>query len=112
MMFSRLLRRTGALAALLAISLQAFWPALVHAQPKSVSTEAICSAGGGDHGAGKHFRHCALCGGADRFQALVPSPAPFSAQPAAAVESPAARPAPLHSAFRLPANPRAPPVQS
>jgi hypothetical protein len=111
-MFSRLLRRTGALAALLAISLQAFWPALVQAQPKSISAGAICSAGGGEHGAGKHFRHCALCGGADRFQALVPSPAPFAALPVAAMESPAARPAPLHSEFRRPANPRAPPARS
>jgi hypothetical protein len=68
MSFSRLLRRHAAFAALLAVALQALWPAIAQARPSDSVSVPICSVDGTRHEiqlpVGKTSdgsEHCKLC---------------------------------------------------
>jgi Protein of unknown function (DUF2946) len=76
MMFSRLFRRSAALAATAAIALQAFWPLLAQARPRDATLPVVlCSVDGATHGreigigkstpleerSASHGEHCKLC---------------------------------------------------
>jgi hypothetical protein len=117
--------RLAALSAVLALVLHGFWPALAQANPADASPfGTICTADGavsapaqpGDGlpaGGAKHQKHCPLCAGGDRVQALAWAPVILFQAPAPIAETIAAQPAPqLRSTSVLPASPRAPPVQS
>ena len=117
--------RAAALLATLALVLQAFFPLLAQAHSGSGLYTTICSVGGvarsveipgappGDQSPAKQAKHCPLCGGTDRAQAILDVSLPVLAVPAAPVALPAE---PALPSFRntavSPAHPRAPPAQS
>ncbi|HTP61847.1 MAG TPA: DUF2946 family protein [Burkholderiales bacterium] len=112
--------------AILAAAVSALLPVAAYATPAiSELSGTICSADGTARsieipgipapgkGAVKHVKHCPLCGGTDRLQAVAPGVAPALVAPA----GDAVVPVPLHAVFFgssvfSPARPRAPPVQS
>ncbi len=124
MMLSRSIRRFAALAAVLAVTLQALWPLLSHARPKEAALLApVCTVDGVTHyleikpgrtpldeRSASHGEHCKLCVfGGDRDAVLPSAIAPVlvaqSTMPD--IRLPAGPPAdPLHL---LSARPRAPP---
>lgn len=119
--------RLAALFAVLALALHGVWPALAQAKPAGASPlGTICTvdgaagvpdqSGGGQptgDGSAKHQKHCPLCLGCDRVQALAWAPVVSFQSPATVAETIAARPAPQFRASAvLPASPRAPPAQS
>jgi hypothetical protein len=65
------MRRTGSWLAILAIALQALWPLLAHAKPRSVVLVPLCTVAGETHyveletggrsPASTHEEHCKLC---------------------------------------------------
>jgi len=127
MTLPRTIRRYAALAALLGVVLQAFWPLIAQARPGSSSwlLTSICSVGGNvrsvelpgippaDHNPAKQVKHCPLCSGSDRAQAIVAAAVPVLAVPAGVVDvqAPPALPS-FRTTVVSPAHPRAPPVQS
>ena len=89
MMFSRLFRRSAALAATAAIALQAFWPLLAQARPAdAILSVAICGVDSVKHDveirigkttpleerSASHGEHCKLCVLGDGKAALVVVP--------------------------------------
>ena len=120
--------RIAAVLAVLAMALNALWPLIAQAQPKSLAlSTTICSIDGSarsidlldgkapaDDGAAGHHKHCKLCiVGGDRAQALLPAPVVSFQNPAPAAETPAPAPvADLRFLAASPAQPRAPPFQS
>jgi Protein of unknown function (DUF2946) len=62
-------RSLAAWLALLAIALQAFWPLIAHAKPRSVTLVPLCTEAGETHdlevetggGDGAHAEHCKAC---------------------------------------------------
>ena len=116
-------RRLSAWAAILAMALQALWPLLAQAKPRSVTLVPVCTVGGVTHyfelkngetplekRSASHHEHCAFCSLHDaRVVALPSAPHPLvvagdaAVAPfyfAAAQETPQRHP---------PARPRAPP---
>ena len=117
--------RPAALLAIFALAFQALVPVLARAQPASSISMPICSADGdlrtidvpvaphGNQRAAKHLKHCALCTGGDRAQAVDAPAVPVVFVVDSVFESPAAQPAAAFKSTAVsPAQPRAPPVQS
>ena len=117
--------RAAALLATLALALQVFFPLLAQAHSGSGLYTTICSVGGigrsveipgvppADQSPAKQVKHCPLCGGTDRSQAILDVSLPVLSVPAGPIELPAE---PALPSFRntavSPAHPRAPPAQS
>ena len=125
MMHRRAFRHFAAFAAMLGIVLQVFWPLLAQAHSGSGLYTTICSVGGiersveipgvppADQSPAKQVKHCPLCSGSDRSQAILEVSLPVLAVPAAPVALPAEPALPsFRSTVVSPAQARAPPVQS
>jgi hypothetical protein len=127
MMFGRPTRRFAALAAMMAIALQALWPLISHAGPRDRSLQVpLCTVDGVTHTqeiklgktpleqrSAQHGEHCKLCVfGGDRDAVVQPRiEAGFVSFASNPVVSPYAVPL-SKSAYLLPAHPRAPPQAS
>jgi hypothetical protein len=126
--FPRLQRRFVALAAVLAISLQAFWPLIAQAQPRAAGELVpVCTVNGITHyielpvgktpleqRSSSHGEHCKLCvSGSERGVALLSlNVAVYSSAKEISEEKfEKVRPL-LESRARPPAQPRAPPAVS
>jgi hypothetical protein len=107
-------RSPAAWVALLAISLQALWPLIVQAKPRSVTLVPVCTVAGETHyveletggGAPSHEEHCKACPVAAAALASVASP---FVSPDIAFSIPAGKSSPVASRRVSHAQSRAPP---
>jgi hypothetical protein len=119
-------RTLAAWLAILAMALQALWPLVAQAKPRSVTLVPVCTVGGVTHyielkgtespvekGAASHHEHCAFCsfdGGRATVQPSTTTLLPAASGNEIALEGRvvSASPAQRHP----PAHPRAPPAAS
>ncbi|HEX6157696.1 MAG TPA: DUF2946 domain-containing protein [Burkholderiales bacterium] len=118
--------RTGSLAAILAVLLNALWPLFAHAKPSDSLTVPVCTVGGethyieierGDSPLDKRSQaqheHCKLCVFAAERTSLPPMQFPVLTVPALPDARPAAQSEVLSAAPSIrPAQSRAPPAAS